>query len=247
MCPKTNSKNSACPWKFFKGRIIWGGGQSLWAFLVAYMVKNLPAIWETWVQSLGWEDALKRNGYPLQYSCLENSMDRGAWQATVHAVAKRHDWETFRVYHLPLFADFLLVGWWLGTKVVFQEACAQPKVSIPRVGGGLSSYRRTQLLLHIMYIPWEGTRTLHYGVFLTVPPLLLYSLPSLVSSCLNLPFRTQGRSRIRNEVYFLQTSNGGNGTNLYPGDPIGSCSVSVPPFLWCSSILRRTGMGQEKE
>ena len=29
-----------------------------------------------------------RNGYPLQYSCLENSMDRGAWQATVHGVAK---------------------------------------------------------------------------------------------------------------------------------------------------------------
>ena len=30
----------------------------------------------------------KENGYPLQYSCLENSMDRGAWQATVHGVAK---------------------------------------------------------------------------------------------------------------------------------------------------------------
>ena len=28
------------------------------------------------------------NGYPLQYSCLENSMDRGTWQATVHAVTK---------------------------------------------------------------------------------------------------------------------------------------------------------------
>ena len=27
-------------------------------------------------------------GYPLQYSCLENSMDRGGWRATVHAVAK---------------------------------------------------------------------------------------------------------------------------------------------------------------
>ena len=27
-------------------------------------------------------------GYPLQYSCLENSMDRGAWQATVHGVEK---------------------------------------------------------------------------------------------------------------------------------------------------------------
>ena len=30
----------------------------------------------------------ERNGYPLQYSCLENSMDRGAWWATVHGLAK---------------------------------------------------------------------------------------------------------------------------------------------------------------
>ena len=29
------------------------------------------------------------NGYPLQYSCLENSMDRGAWQAAVHEVTKK--------------------------------------------------------------------------------------------------------------------------------------------------------------
>ena len=29
-----------------------------------------------------------RNGNPLQYSCLKNSMDRGDWQATVHGVAK---------------------------------------------------------------------------------------------------------------------------------------------------------------
>ena len=36
------------------------------------------------------------NGYPLQYSCLENPMDRGAWQTTVHGVAKRvrYDWVT---------------------------------------------------------------------------------------------------------------------------------------------------------
>ena len=33
------------------------------------------------------------NGYPLQYSCLENSTDRGVWQATVHGVTRvRHDW-----------------------------------------------------------------------------------------------------------------------------------------------------------
>ena len=31
------------------------------------------------------------NGYPLQYSCLENPMDKGAWGATVHGVAKESD------------------------------------------------------------------------------------------------------------------------------------------------------------
>ena len=58
-----------------------------WASLVAHRVKNLPAMQETWVQSLGQEDPLE-NGNPLQYSCLENPMDRGAWWATVHGVAK---------------------------------------------------------------------------------------------------------------------------------------------------------------
>ena len=33
--------------------------QYSWASLVAQMVKNLPAMWETWVQSLGWEDPLE--------------------------------------------------------------------------------------------------------------------------------------------------------------------------------------------
>ena len=57
------------------------------ASLVAQIVKNLPAMQETRVQSLGWEDAGEGNGNPLQYSCLDNPMDRGAWQATVHGVA----------------------------------------------------------------------------------------------------------------------------------------------------------------
>ena len=44
---------------------------------------------ETWVQSLGWEDPLEKEmTNPLQYSCLENSMDRGAWWATVHGIPK---------------------------------------------------------------------------------------------------------------------------------------------------------------
>ena len=43
---------------------------------------------EIGVHSLGQEDSGGGNGNPFQYSCLENSMDRGAWQATVHEVAK---------------------------------------------------------------------------------------------------------------------------------------------------------------
>ena len=56
---------------------------------VAQLIKNLPAMQETWVQSLGWEDPLEKEmATQLQYSCLENPVDRGAWQATVHGVAK---------------------------------------------------------------------------------------------------------------------------------------------------------------
>ena len=62
---------------------------SYWASLVAQRLKHLPAMWETWVRSLGQEDSPgEGNGNPLQYSCLENPMDRGAWQATVHRVTK---------------------------------------------------------------------------------------------------------------------------------------------------------------
>ena len=34
--------------------------QYSWASLVGQLVKNLPAMWETWVQSLGWEDPLEK-------------------------------------------------------------------------------------------------------------------------------------------------------------------------------------------
>ena len=52
---------------------------------VARLVKNPPTMWETSVQSPGWEGLLEKGKatYPLQYSGLENSMDY-----TVHGVAK---------------------------------------------------------------------------------------------------------------------------------------------------------------
>ena len=58
-----------------------------WASLMAQVIKNPPAMQEMWVQSLGGSPG-EGNGSPLQYSCLENPMDRRAWQATVPGVTK---------------------------------------------------------------------------------------------------------------------------------------------------------------
>ena len=59
------------------------------ASLVAWTVKSLPAMQETWVlvSGLGRSPG-EGNGYPIQYSGPQNSMDRGAWQATAHGFAK---------------------------------------------------------------------------------------------------------------------------------------------------------------
>jgi hypothetical protein len=56
---------------------------------VTQVVKNLPAMRETWVRSLGWEDALEE-GTTTHSSILawRIPMDGGAWRATVHGVAK---------------------------------------------------------------------------------------------------------------------------------------------------------------
>ena len=64
----------------------------IWASLMAQMIKNLPATQETWVQSLGWEDTLEKGMTAhSSFSCLENSMDRGAWRTTVYGPQKvRH-------------------------------------------------------------------------------------------------------------------------------------------------------------
>ena len=59
-----------------------------WASLVAKVVKNMLALQGIWFQSLGQGDGLEKGmATPLQYSCLENSMDRGAWWA-IHGVTE---------------------------------------------------------------------------------------------------------------------------------------------------------------
>ena len=58
------------------------------AVLVAQTVKNPPNAGDPGLIPGSGRSPGEGNGYPLQYSCPENLMDRGAWQATAHGVAK---------------------------------------------------------------------------------------------------------------------------------------------------------------
>ena len=64
----------------------------MWVSHVALVVKNLPAnageVKDTDLIPGSGRSPGEGHGNPLQYSCLENPMDRGAWLATVHRVAK---------------------------------------------------------------------------------------------------------------------------------------------------------------
>ena len=72
---------------------------------------------EKHIWPLGQEDTLEMNGNPLQYSCLENSMDRGGWWATQSMGSQRvgHDWATEHAHirrqkfqpQLPFFSCLL--------------------------------------------------------------------------------------------------------------------------------------------
>ena len=91
--------------------------QYSWASLVAQTVKNLSAMWETWVWSLGWEDP-QEEGMATHSSILAWSipMDRGAWQAIVHRVSKSQtqlkDWAQHSLFPLH-FGKSLYYEWML--------------------------------------------------------------------------------------------------------------------------------------
>ena len=76
--------------------------QYSWAFLVAQLVKKLPAMWETWLGSIPGLGRFPGEGkdYPLQYSGLENSMD-----CTVPRVSKSQTFTERRVRSLILVSN----------------------------------------------------------------------------------------------------------------------------------------------
>ena len=75
-----------------------------WASLMVQTVKNLPAMQDLILGSR--RSPGEVSGYPLQYSCLENSMDREAWWATVHGSHKMSD--TTELLTLSSIGTFLV-------------------------------------------------------------------------------------------------------------------------------------------
>ena len=69
--------------------------------LVTQTVKNPPAMWETWVRSLGWEDPLEE-GMATHSSILawRIPMGRGAWRAAVHGVVESNMTEQLSIHVL---------------------------------------------------------------------------------------------------------------------------------------------------
>ena len=69
--------------------------QCSWSSLVAQLIKNPPARWESWARSLAWEDPLEKGmATPSIILVWRIPTDREAWQATVHGVA---EWDTTSV------------------------------------------------------------------------------------------------------------------------------------------------------
>ena len=104
--------------------------QYSWASLVAQMVKNQPAMRETWVLSLGWEDPLE-DGMATHSSILawRIPMDRGAWQATVHEVTKSRKkmCSNIHSYHSILLHIFLCAC------AIFSLICPREELLVHKV------------------------------------------------------------------------------------------------------------------
>ena len=117
---------------------------TFWASVVAQTLKNLPTMWETWVQSLSLgRSSGERNGNPLQYSCLEDAMGRGAQQSTVHGFTKR--WTQLSITHTHTHTHTLVLA---SAKKVEISLSVYPSL----IWLGIQCFRQNQGIYCILYL-----------------------------------------------------------------------------------------------
>ena len=155
----------------------------LWGLPGGTVVKNLPANAGD-ARDLGAVFGLGRspgvgNGNPLQYSCLENSMDRGAWQATVHGVAKSQTrLNDYRFLRGWIIIQFLQTRWWrLGAgdlAKVAQLVCART--------APLSESRSKLLSTYPVALFELNSSAFQIGFLWLCPGLLFYLSPFISST-----------------------------------------------------------------
>ena len=87
---------------------------SLYGFPGGLVVKNLPLMQEHWFDPWVGNFPWRRNGNLFQYTCQDNPMDKGTWQATVHRVAKTwtwlSDWACTHASYIPTFWRVFIIN-----------------------------------------------------------------------------------------------------------------------------------------
>ena len=138
--------------------------QSTWASLVAQVVKEAAC-------SAGDLGSIPRlgissgegNDYPLQYFCLENSMDRGAWWATVHGVAESETAEQLSIHshQSTWLVKLALQSLWSLRKVsqvgiIFSKrALSREEAVVYQQGKASIQYENIQTMTERYLSPWD--------------------------------------------------------------------------------------------
>ena len=134
------------------------------ASLVAQGLKHLPGMREARVQSPG-----EGNGNPLQYSCLENPMEGGAWYATVHWVAKSWIWLSdftfcpinflkWKVYFTFFSIPLKFCSWYSGVLICFSLSALNRKSCVWIALYSISSSFFHFYLVKLAAYKWNPTK-----------------------------------------------------------------------------------------
>ena len=142
------------------------------------MVKNPPAMQKTefdhWIRKIPRE----KNGYPLQYSCLEKSMNRGSWLPTVHGFTMSQTWLSNKCYILKIIDVHmlfytLLKNVYLG--IFFNDMSSYSTVYACEVACHVQLFVIVETVACQLHRPWDspgkstgaGCHALHQGILLT--------------------------------------------------------------------------------